>query len=99
MENFFVVQCVKPCNRKAIDKARKNTGAVAFFHRQTAGRHDRVARRSRATKYTVKLRITKANEKRYGEVFVERNLDGDAPAGSQTSVTMTFIVYRRRIIH
>jgi len=68
VENFFVVQCVKPCNRKAIDKARKNTGAVAFFHRQTAGRHNRVARRSRATKHTVKLRITKANEKRYGEV-------------------------------
>jgi hypothetical protein len=30
VENFFVVQCVKPCNRKAIDKARKNTGAVPF---------------------------------------------------------------------
>jgi transketolase C-terminal domain/subunit len=78
VENFFVVQCVKPCNRKAIDKARKNTGAVAFIHHQAAGLLDRVARRSRATRHVVKLRITKANEKRYGEVFVERNLDGDA---------------------
>jgi len=68
VENFFVVQCVELWKRKANEKARKNTGAVAFFHRQTAGRHNRVARRSRATKHTVKLRITKANEKRYGEV-------------------------------